>query len=115
MEQVARAKYLRQSSSKLNRMLAEVRGKDVNLALNILHFAPTKSSVFIEKTLRAAIANIMNSEAAKEVDIDNLYIKRAFADGGPSFKRWRPRAQGRATRILKRTSHLTVIVAEKGT
>ena len=95
-------------------MLREVRGKDVNQALNILHFAPNKASVFIEKTLRSAIANIMNTPDAKEVDIDQLYVKQAYADGGPSFKRWRPRAQGRATRILKRTSHLTMVVAEKG-
>lgn len=114
MESIARARYLRQSARKLNRMLHEVRGKDVNLALNILHFTPNKASVFIEKTLRSAIANIMNAPEAKEVDIDQLYIKQAFADGGPSLKRWRPRAQGRATRILKRTSHLTMVVAEKG-
>ncbi|MCH8327596.1 MAG: 50S ribosomal protein L22 [Candidatus Marinimicrobia bacterium] len=114
MEKLARARHLRQSPRKINRMLELVRGKDVNLALNILHFAPTKASVFIEKTLRSAIANMMNSDEAKDVDIDNLYIKRAFADGGPSLKRWRPRAMGRATRIIKRTSHLTVVIAEKG-
>ena len=76
---MARARYLRQSARKLNRMLHEVRGKDVNLALNILHFTPNKASVFIEKTLRSAIANIMNAPDAKEVDIDQLYIKQAFA------------------------------------
>ena len=104
---------MRQSPSKINRVLKMVRGEDVNRALNILHFSPTKASVFIEKTLRAAIANIMNVADANEVDVDNLYIKSAFVDGGPTLKRWRPRALGRANRILKRTSHLTVIVAEK--
>ncbi len=114
METTARARYLHQSSSKINRVLQLVRGHDVNEALNILHFSPTKASEFVEKTLRSAIANIMNAPEAKEVDIDNLYIKSAYVDGGPTFKRWRARAMGRANRILKRTSHLTVIVAEKG-
>lgn len=113
MESVAKAKFLRQSPRKINRVLKLVRGEDVNSALNVLHFSPTKASDFIEKTLRSAIANAMNSVEAKEVDVDNLYIKRAFVDSGPTFKRWRARAMGRANRILKRTSHLTVVVAEK--
>jgi len=113
MESIAKAKFLRQSPRKINRVLKMVRGEDVNSALNVLHFSPTKASDFIEKTLRSAIANAMNSVEAKEVDVDNLYIKRAFVDSGPTFKRWRARAMGRANRILKRTSHLTVVVAEK--
>ncbi len=112
-EQLARARYLHQSASKINRVLKLVRGEDVNKALNILHFSPTKASEFIEKTLRSAIANVMNAPDAKEVDIDHLYIKQAYVDGGPTLKRWRARAMGRANRILKRTSHLTVVVAEK--
>ncbi|MCK4579273.1 MAG: 50S ribosomal protein L22 [Candidatus Marinimicrobia bacterium] len=114
METTARARYLRQSSSKINRVLQLVRGHDVNEALTILHFSPVKASEFVEKILRSAIANMMNAPEAKEVDIDNLYVKSAYVDGGPTFKRWRARAMGRANRILKRTSHLTVIVAEKG-
>lgn len=114
VEGIARARYLRQSHRKINRVLQLVRGHDVNQALNILHFSPTKASDFIEKTLHSAVANVMNAPDAKEVDVDNLYIRSAYVDGGPTFKRWRPRAMGRANRILKRTSHLTVIVAEKG-
>ena len=114
MEGIAKARYLRQSPRKIGRVLDLVRGKDVNVALNLLHFSPTKASDFIEKTLRSAIANVMNAPETKEVDVDNLYVKSAYVDGGPPFKRWRARARGRANRILKRTSHLTVIVAEKG-
>ena len=105
--------FLRQSASKINRVLQLVRGKDVNYALSVLHFSPTKASEFIEKALRSAIANVMNAPDAKEVDVDDLYLKLAFVDQGPSFKRWRPRAMGRANRIIKRTSHLTLVVAEK--
>ncbi|MCH7497227.1 MAG: 50S ribosomal protein L22 [Candidatus Marinimicrobia bacterium] len=113
MEGVARARFLKQSASKVNRSLQLVRGRDVNDALSVLHFLPTKASEFIEKALHAAIANVMNAAEAKEVDVDNLYIKTAVVDQGPSLKRWRARAMGRANRIIKRTSHLTVIVAEK--
>lgn len=113
MEGVARARYLRQSPRKLNRVLALVRGKDVNHALNVLHFSPTKASDLIEKALHSAIANVMNAPDAKEVDVDHLYIKSAYVDGGPTFKRWRARALGRANRVLKRTSHLTVVIAER--
>lgn len=114
VEGVARARYLRQSPRKINRVLKLVRGQEVNRALNVLHFSPTKASEFIEKALHSAIANVMNAPEAKEVDVDNLYVKSAYVDVGPTFKRWRARAFGRATRILKRTSHLTVVVAEKG-
>ncbi|UCD37785.1 MAG: 50S ribosomal protein L22 [Fidelibacterota bacterium] len=114
MEGIARARYLRQSPRKINRVLQLVRGQDVNRALNTLHFSSTKGSELIEKTLHSAIANVMNAPDAKEVDVDHLYIKSAYVDGGPTFKRWRARALGRANRILKRTSHLTIVVAEKG-
>ena len=114
MEAVARARHLRQSHRKINRVLKLVRGRDVNHALNVLHFSPTKASEFIEKALHSAIANVMSVPEAKEVDVDNLYLKTAYVDGGPSLKRWRARARGRASRILKRSSHLTVVVAEKG-
>ena len=113
MEKLARARYLRSSDRKINRVLKMIRGKDVNRALDILHFSTTKASVFIEKTLHSAVANVMNAPEGKEIDIDDLYVKLAYADGGPMFKRWRARAMGRANRILKRTSHLTVVVADK--
>ncbi|MCH7528905.1 MAG: 50S ribosomal protein L22 [Candidatus Marinimicrobia bacterium] len=113
MEKIARARFLHQSPRKINRVLHMVRGEDVNKALNVLHFSPTKASVFVEKTLRSAIANMMNAPDAKEVDVDNLYVKLAVVDGGATLKRWRARAMGRANRILKRTSHLTLVVAEK--
>ena len=114
MEAIAKARFLHHSPRKLNRTLKLVRGKDINYALTTLHFSPTKAAQFVEKALRAAVANIMNAQEAKEVDLDNLYVRSAYVDAGPTAKRWRPRAFGRATRILKRTSHLTVVVAEKG-
>ena len=113
VEGIARARFLRQSSRKINRVLKLVRGRDVNHALNTLHFSPTKASRFIEKALHSAIANVMNAPNADEMNVDSLYVKSVYVDGGQMFKRFRARALGRANRILKRTSHLTVIVAEK--
>lgn len=112
-EWIARANHLHQSPSKINRVLKQVRGEDVNNALKLLHFSPTKASDFIEKTLRSAIANAMHTADSDEVDIDSLFVKTAFVDAGPTMKRWRARAMGRASRILKRTSHLTIVVASK--
>jgi len=93
------------------RLVADlVRGKMVADALTTLKFTPKKSARFINKTLRSAVAN---AENARTVDVDTLYVKVILVDEGPRLKRWRPRAMGRATRILKRTSHITVVLAEK--
>ena len=87
----------------------EVRGKKVEEALNMLAFAPQKGARILKKLLDSAVAN---AEQNADVDVDNLFIKRVYADEGPTLKRFRPRAQGRATRIRKRTSHLTVVLDE---
>ena len=79
-------------------------------ALNMLTFAPQKAARIIKKLVQSAVAN---AEQNSNVDVDALYIKRIYADEGPTLKRFRPRALGRATRIRKRTSHLTVILDEK--
>ena len=87
----------------------QVRGKNVGEARKILMFAPQKAAQLVKKVIDSAVANAEHNNSA---DIDNLYIKRIYSDEGPSLKRWRPRAQGRAGRIRKRTSHMTVILEE---
>ena len=86
-----------------------IKGKPVEEALTILRFVPKKAARLVDKTLRSALAN---AEQNPNIDIDTLYIKRIFVDGGPTMKRWRARAMGRATKIIKRSSHITVILDE---
>ncbi|MBT4294355.1 MAG: 50S ribosomal protein L22 [Candidatus Marinimicrobia bacterium] len=112
MEAVAKARHIHQSARKVRQVLDEVRGKQVENAINKLHFTPKKAAKIIEKTLRSAVANAINREGS-EVDADKLFVKEAFCDEGPTMRRFRPRAMGRATIIRKRTSHLTIVVAEK--
>jgi large subunit ribosomal protein L22 len=87
----------------------QIRGKKVEEALRLLSYSPQKGSFLLRKLINSAVAN---AETNSEIDVDNLFIKRVFADEGPTMKRFRPRAMGRATRIRKRTSHLTVILDE---
>lgn len=110
METRAVAKYVRISPRKARLVMDQIRGKRVEEALNMLTFAPQKAARIVKKVVESAVAN---AEQSANVDIDNLYIKRIYADEGPTLKRFRPRALGRATRIRKRTSHLTVILDEK--
>jgi large subunit ribosomal protein L22 len=88
----------------------EVRGKRVDDALNLLTFAPQKGARLLRKLIRSAVSNAQNN---KNLDPDSLVVKTVYADEGPVLKRFIPRAQGRATQIRKRTSHLTVILDEK--
>lgn len=110
MEVRAVAKYLRISPYKARLVADLVRNKPVDEALVILKFTPKKGAYLIRKTLRSAVANAENSRL---MDVDSLFIKSIYVDQGPQLKRWRPRAMGRATRILKPTSHITVVLAEK--
>ncbi|MCF7809079.1 MAG: 50S ribosomal protein L22 [Candidatus Marinimicrobia bacterium] len=112
MEATAKARHIRQSARKVRQVLDEVRGKQVENAISKLHFSPKKAAKVIEKTLRSAVANAVNVEGS-EVDADKLFIKEAFVDEGPTMRRYRARAMGRASIIRKRTSHLTIVVAEK--
>jgi len=112
MEAVAKARHIHQSARKVRLVLNEVRGKQVENAINKLHFTPKKAAKIIEKTLRSAVANAINRDGS-DVDADKLFIKEAYCDEGPTQRRFRPRAMGRATIIRKRTSHLTIVVAEK--
>jgi large subunit ribosomal protein L22 len=109
MEAKAVAKYLRISPSKVRLVADLVRGKAVGEALTILRFTPKKGARLVNKALRSAVANAENS---RTMDIDSLYIKTITVDAGPTLKRWRPRAMGRANRILKRTAHVTVVLSD---
>ena len=110
METVAILKYARISAQKGRLVADQVRGLKVDRALNMLSFSPKKGAELLKKVLESAIANAEHNEGA---DVDELKVKRVFVDEGPSYKRIRPRAKGRADRILKRTSHITVVVGDK--
>lgn len=110
MEVKAVARYIRISPRKARQVADLVRGQDVESALTILKFTPRKAARLLEKVVKSAIANAEHNE---DLDRGDLYIAKAFVDEGPTMKRWRPRAFGRATRIDKRMSHITVVVGEK--
>lgn len=106
MESTARLKYLRGSPQKVRLVADLIRGKGVQEAANILALTHKRAARPLAKLLRSAIANAESRESA--VDVDRLYVKEVFVDGGPSLKRIRPAPMGRAFRILKRTSHVTI-------
>ncbi|OAG27237.1 50S ribosomal protein L22 [Thermodesulfatator autotrophicus] len=110
MEARAQAKYVRISPYKARLVVDLIRGKSVDEALKILQFTPKKGARLVRKVLESAVAN---AEHNYQMDPDKLYVKRAYVDEGPRLKRFWPRAFGRASRILKRTSHITVVVEEK--
>ena len=109
MEARAITKYVRVSPRKARLVIDQIRGKGVEEALNILKFVPKRSAGIVAKTLRTAIAN---AESTQSVDVDRLYVKQVKVDEGGVWKRFTPRAQGRATKIRKRLSHVTVVVDE---
>ena len=101
MEAKAVAKYVRMSPSKLKPVADLVRGKDLRDALNILKFTPGKGSEIVEKVVQSAAANAENNF---DLNPDDLYVAEVYANQGPTMKRWRAGAQGRASMILKRSS-----------
>ena len=109
MEVKATTRYARISPFKLRLPIDEVKGKNAGQALTLLKFMPLKAAGLIHKTLASAVAN---AEHNNELDVDKLVVKNIIVNHGPTMKRFRARARGRASRILKRTSHLTVIVEE---
>lgn len=109
MQVMAKWRYARLSAQKGRLVADQIRGMPVEQALNLLTFSNKKAAVFIRKVLDSAIANAEHNEAA---DIDELIVQKIYVDEGPTMKRMRARAKGRGTRILKRTSHITVVVAE---
>lgn len=110
MEAIAKLKSTRISAQKARLIADLVRGVNVETAINNLRFMPKKGARIIRKLIESAVANASQNEA---IDIDTLFVKTIFVDGGPMMKRIRPRAMGRASRILKRTSHITIVLAEQ--
>ena len=106
----AQAKHVRQSPYKVRRVLDLVRGLPVDEARVVLDFTNRKAALTIKKVLDSAIANAEHNFA---LDAEELIVAEAYADEGPTLKRWRPRARGRATKIRKRTSHITIVVADQ--
>lgn len=110
MESKAVVKYARIAPRKARLVVDLIRGKEVGEAIAILNHTNKAASPIVEKVLKSAIAN---AEHNYEMNPNNLVVSKAFVDEGPTLKRFRPRAQGRASRINKRTSHITVVVSEK--
>ena len=106
----------RQSPYKMRLVIDQIRGKDVNEALALLTFSKKHAAKQIQKTLKSAVANAEQAarSANESLDVDALYVKHAVINEGPKLKRFMPAAQGRATPIQKRTSHVEIVVAERG-
>jgi large subunit ribosomal protein L22 len=107
----AKLKNARIAAQKMRLVADQIRGLPVEDALNLLNFSEKKAAHLVKKTLESAIANAEHNDGA---DVDELKVSTITVDEGPTMKRWRARARGRAAKILKRTSHLTVAVAEAG-
>ena len=106
----AKLSFAHMSVQKACFVLDEIRGKDVETALGIVEYNPRYASSIIEKLLKSAVANAENNNGMKK---ENLYVAEAYANQGPIMKRIQPRAQGRAYRIEKRMSHITIVLDEK--
>lgn len=111
MEALAKHKFARTSAQKARLVADQIRGLPVEKALNILTFSDKKAAELVKKVLDSAIANAEHNEGA---DIDELKVAKIFVDEGPTMKRIMPRAKGRADRILKRSSHITIVVSDRG-
>lgn len=109
MEVRAVARYVRISPQKVRKMAGAIKGKPVEKALATIKFMPQKAAGIVEKLLHSAVAN---ADQVPDIDIDDLVVGNIIVDGGPTFKRFKARARGRGTRILKRTSHVTVVLTE---
>ena len=110
MEAKAIQRYVRITPRKCNQVLDLIRGTSVEQAQVTLQFTPRLGARIIQKVLKSAVANALHEG---KVRLEDLYVKEAIVGAGPTMKRWRPRAQGRATPILKRTSHVSVTVATR--
>jgi large subunit ribosomal protein L22 len=111
MEAKATVKYVRVTPQKARRAVDLIRGQQVEEARRILRFSPLGASQVLEKALNSAVAN---AEQQPGIVAQNLVVDRAWVDEGPTLKRWRPRAYGRATKVFKRTSHITLVVRSLG-
>ena len=105
------SRYNRQSARKIRKVLNKVRGTRVDNAIDYLNFSSEKASVLIEKTIRSAVSNLMQIDENNNVNIDSLLIKEAYVNQGPVMKRFRAASMGRASKLRRPTSHLTIVVA----
>ncbi len=110
MEVKAKLRNVRVGSQKARIVADMIRGKDVSEALKILSFMPQKPALHLKKLLESAVAN---ADQKKVIDVDNLYVKYVTVDMGPSLGRFRPRAQGRATPVKKKSSHFNLVLDER--
>ena len=117
MEAKAKARFVRVTPQKARRVVDLIRGKQAGEAVAVLKFAPQAAGETVLKVVESAIANARETakRSNERLDEADLFISEVFVDEGPTLKRFRPRAQGRASQILKRTSHITVVVAERET
>lgn len=115
MESKAKLRFARVSARKARLVANLVRGRDVSEAIEVLTFTQKKSAPMLRKLVESAVANaeVQARREAVDLDIDDLYIKTVYVDEGPVLRRFRPRAQGRATRVLKKTAHITVELATR--
>ena len=112
MEAISKVRYIRQSPYKVRFVADLIRGKSVLDAINILGSTNKKASMFLLKSINSAVAN-MNYNDDANFENDGLYVKKVLIDGGPTIKRFRPAAMGRAVPIKKRTSHITIVIENK--
>lgn len=110
MEARSKQRYIIMAPRKIRRVANEIRGKNVLEAADILHFMPYAAAKVVEKNLHAAVSN---AEQKWKIEPENLYVSEIYADEGPRYRRFRPRAQGRVYKRIKRTAHLTVVVSVK--
>ena len=103
-------KFVRISPQKVRKLVDAVKGKPAEAAIDMLKFMPQKGAAIVEKVVRSAVAN---AEQNHNLDMDTLVVKNVIADQGPTLKRFRARARGRGTRILKRTAHITVVLSDE--
>ncbi len=113
MEAQAIHKYIGSSPRKMRLVVDLIRGVSVDKALEILHFSPKHASKDAEKVLRSAVANLLNKDEATRLEPEELFVKEAYVNQGPTIKRISPAPMGRAYRIRKRSCHLTIVVATK--
>ena len=113
MEARAIARHIRQSPYKIRKTLGAIKGLEVGNAINHLHFSSEKAAKVIEKTLRSAVSNLMQQNEEMNLDPEVLKIKEAFVNGGPVMKRFRAASMGRASRLRRPTSHLTIVVSDE--
>ena len=115
MEAKAKHTFARTSPQKARLVANLIRGKDVSEAIEILTFTEKKSAPIIRKLVESAVANaeVKSANGAGDLDVDDLYVQTIMVDSGPSLRRFRPRARGRATKILKKTSHITVVLGTR--